>query len=87
MFRDRGDLKEKIRSARACLGITQQELSDASMVDKKGIARFETGQSVPHDRTLRDLRRTLEERGVEFLFDGNVGVELRVKSKSGPPSE
>lgn len=78
--------KEQIRSARAWLGITQQELSDASMVDKKTIARFETGQSVPHDRTLRDLRLTLESRGIEFLFEGTVGVGLRIKSNLDVPA-
>ncbi len=71
--------KEQLRAARAWLGMTQQDLANASMVDKKTIARFELGASVPHDRTLRDLRVALEARGVEFLFEGAVGVGLRVK--------
>ena len=59
---------EQIRAARAWLNISQQELADASEVTKGTIARFELGQSAPHDRTLRDLRLALESRGIEFLF-------------------
>ena len=58
------------RAARAWLNITQQDLADRSLVHKKTIADFERGASVPHDRTLRDLSRALEELGIEFLFDG-----------------
>ena len=73
--------REQIRAARAWLNITQQELADVTMVDKKTIARFELGLSVPHDRTLRDLRIALEERGIEFLFDGSVGVGIRASGR------
>ena len=79
--------REQIRAARAWLGITQQELADAAMVDKKTIARFELGVSVPHDRTLRDLRIALEERGVEFLFEGAVGVGIRRRSRDDPEAK
>ncbi len=72
--------KEQIRAARAWLGLTQQDLADLSQVDKKTIARFELGLSVPHDRTVRDLRLALEARGVEFVFEGERGVGIRVAS-------
>lgn len=75
--------REQMRAARAWLGMTQQDLADAAMVDKKTIARFESGVSVPRDRTLRDLRIALEERGVEFLFEGAVGVGIR-RRRSDP---
>jgi predicted transcriptional regulator len=71
--------KEQVRAARAWLNLTQQDLADAALVDKKTIARFEIGQSLPHDRTLRDLRLALESRGIEFLFDGQIPVGIRIK--------
>ena len=74
--------KEQIRAARAWLGFTQQDLAAATMVDKKTIVRFEQGLSIPHDRTLRDLRLALEERGIIFLFEDNKGVGIRTKLSS-----
>jgi predicted transcriptional regulator len=73
--------REQIRAARAWLNLSQQELADATQVTKGSIARFELGLSVPHDRTLRDLRLALEERGIEFLFEGQIGVGIRAKPK------
>lgn len=72
--------KEQCRAARGWLGVTQDELSAVTGVAQKTIARFETGTVLPHDRTLRDLRRGLEEMGVEFLFEGTQGVGVRLRS-------
>ena len=67
------------RSARAWLGLSQDGLAELSKVSARTIAHFEAGNRVPHDRTLRDLQRTLEEMGVEFLFEGSKGVGVRVR--------
>lgn len=72
--------KEQCRAARGWLGITQDELSAASGVAQKTIARFETGVVIPQDRTLRDLQRALEEMEVEFLFEGSKGTGIRVRA-------
>ena len=77
--------KEQCRAARGWLGMTQDELASATGVAQKTIARFETGAVVPHDRTLRDLQRALEEMGIEFLFDGAKGVGVRVRADLAPP--
>ena len=77
--------KEQCRAARGWLGMTQDELASATGVAQKTIARFETGAVVPHDRTLRDLQRGLEEKGIEFLFDGSKGVGVRVRANLAPP--
>ncbi|MGA2568424.1 MAG: helix-turn-helix domain-containing protein [Pseudolabrys sp.] len=69
--------KEQCRAARGWLGLTQDELSSVTGVAQKTIARFETGVVVPHDRTLMDLQRALEEMGIEFVFEGSVGVGIR----------
>ena len=61
------------------MGITQDQLAEATGVTQKTIARFETGVVVPQDRTLRDIQLGLEEMGVEFLFDGAKGVGIRLR--------
>ncbi len=71
--------KEQCRAARGWLGITQDQLAEATGVTQKTIARFETGVVVPQDRTLRDIQLGLEEMGVEFLFDGAKGVGIRLR--------
>ncbi len=67
------------RAARGWLNISQQELADLSLVHKRTIADFERGASVPYDRTLRDLRRALEDQGIEFLFDGPKAIGVAEK--------
>ena len=78
--------KEQCRAARGWLGITQDELSAATGVAQKTIARFETGVVVPQDRTLRDIQKSLEEKGIEFLFEGAKGVGVRL-CRDGPTPE
>ncbi|MDL2410802.1 helix-turn-helix transcriptional regulator [Rhizobium calliandrae] len=70
------------RAARALLAWSQDQLSVASNVAKATIANFETGKRMPYDRTLADIRLTLERAGVAFqaageLIDGGEGVRLR----------
>jgi predicted transcriptional regulator len=67
----------QIRSARAWLGISQDELSAKTGVARKTIASFEQGKSTPHPRTVRDLQQALEEGGIEFLFEAEEGVGVR----------
>lgn len=65
------------RAARSWLGLSQEELAVLAKVSARTIAHFEAGNRVPHDRTLRDLQRALEEIGIEFVFEGSVGVGIR----------
>jgi len=71
----------QIASARVWLRISQSELGRVSKVATRTIALFETGERVPHDRTLKALVDCLEEMGVEFLMDGDdaAGVGIRVR--------
>lgn len=72
----------QIASARVWLGISQSELAKASRVATRTLALFETGERVPHDRTLKALVDCLETMGVEFLMDENdagIGVGIRVR--------
>jgi transcriptional regulator with XRE-family HTH domain len=71
---------KQMRAARGWLGITQDELASLSGVAKRTIARFEKDLSVPYERTLRDLQSCLEEKGIEFLFEGSKGVGVRANA-------
>ena len=66
------------RGARGLLGISQQDLADASKVSKRTIAAFELGENVR--AVLRDaIARALEDAGVQFIPEngGGAGVRLR----------
>ena len=58
------------RMARAALGVSREELAEASGVSVAALQSFENGKRTPQDRTLRDIRQTLEEYGVEFIERG-----------------
>ena len=70
---------DQCRAARALLKWSQGDLKDAAKVARKTIADFENGASVPFERTLRDIKQTLEEAGVEFIpaNGGGAGVRFR----------
>ncbi|MBI2714345.1 MAG: helix-turn-helix transcriptional regulator [Rhizobiales bacterium] len=68
--------ENQCRSARAWLGLSQEDLAEVSKVSARTIAHFEAGNRVPHDRTLRDLQHALESLGIEFLFDGRTGLGI-----------
>jgi DNA-binding XRE family transcriptional regulator len=68
----------QIRAGRAWLGWSQQQLADASTVAKRTIIRAEQDgdEAAVQARTLRDIQRALEDAGVRFLFDGEVGTGI-----------
>ena len=65
------------RAARALIGWSQDKLATESKVAKATIANFEANRRAPYDRTLVDLRATLETAGVEFIPENGGGVRLR----------
>ena len=67
------------RAARALVGMSQDDLVEASGVAKGTIATFELGQRQPYARTLAAIRSALEAAGVEFIEEngGGAGVRLR----------
>lgn len=66
------------RAARALIGWSQDRLEAASRVAKKTIADFERGATSPYARTLEDLRRALEEAGVDFIPENGNGAGVRL---------
>jgi transcriptional regulator with XRE-family HTH domain len=71
------------------LGWTRDELAERSKVSAATLADFEAGKRVPYDRTLADIRRALEEGGIEFIPEngGGPGARLRKKESNGKPSK
>jgi len=66
------------RMARAGCRITQSELATEAKVSVATLADFEAGKRMPYDRTLRDIRKALDAKGVEFLefANGKSGVSV-----------
>ncbi len=71
------------RAARAFIGWSQDQLSQASKVAKATIANFEAALRYPQQRTLEDIQTALEEAGIEFTNGGQPGVRLKPQSTKG----
>ena len=71
---------QQIRSARALLGLSSEELSLISNVGWATIRRFEAADGIPASRSgnLEKVRAALEARGIRFLGDPitSPGVQL-----------
>lgn len=67
------------RAARALIGWSQDKLATESKVAKATIANFEANRREPYDRTLTDLRATLEAAGVIFVAENGEGPGVRLK--------
>jgi transcriptional regulator with XRE-family HTH domain len=80
---------QQSRGARAMLGWTRDELAERSKVSAATLADFEAGKRVPYDRTLADIRRALEEGGIEFIPEngGGPGARLRKAGSTGKASK
>jgi len=76
-------LSAQCRAARALLGWSQAELAGHARVAAKTIVDFEGEKRRPHDRTLVDLRRTLQEAGVEFIDENGGGAGARLAKATG----
>jgi transcriptional regulator with XRE-family HTH domain len=60
------------------LGWSQDQLSVASKVAKATIANFEAGKRAPYERTLADIRESLEKAGVNFIAQNGGGAGVRL---------
>jgi DNA-binding XRE family transcriptional regulator len=77
--------RNQIAAARVWLGISQAELALASGVAQRTIAHLEKGgPRTLHDRTLKDIVSAMENMGVEFLSEKNVGVGIRIENPKVP---
>ena len=70
---------EQCRAARAWLGWTQAQLAERASVGISTIKDFEGKSRTPIQNNHSAIQRTLEEAGLQFLFDAKdkaVGVAL-----------
>jgi transcriptional regulator with XRE-family HTH domain len=76
----------QIRSARAALGWSVQELADQAGVATKTIMRLESVVGIPQSRTgtLLNIKAALEAAGIEFIgtLTDRPGIRLSLASKS-----
>ena len=74
----------QIRSARAALAWTAQELADRAGVSMKTIVRLETVDGVPPSRseTLNDIQMAFESAGIEFIGSPTDGPGIRIRRRS-----
>ncbi len=69
------------KMARAALGLGVRELADMAKVSPDTIARLERGDSL-RERTVADIRATLETAGVEFIPENGGGAGVRLRDRA-----
>jgi len=69
----------QLRMARAALNWTVRDLADATGLHRNTITNIEVGRYAGDPATLRLIKKTLIEAGVEFISEngGGAGVRLR----------
>jgi transcriptional regulator with XRE-family HTH domain len=73
----------QIRSARATLRWTVQQLAEKAGVSIQTIKRFEAAEGVPRSRTqtLLEIKAALEAGGIEFIGTPEVGPGIRARPR------
>jgi len=71
------------RMARAALGLGVRELADKAKVSPDTIARLERGDTL-RERTVADIRATLETAGIIFVAENGEGPGVRLKKDRQP---
>ncbi|WP_428841068.1 helix-turn-helix transcriptional regulator [Bradyrhizobium pachyrhizi] len=66
----------QLRAARVWLSMSQDEVAAEAGLTRQTIVRLEQDTSSAQERTLRDVRRVFEARGIQFLFRDGVGVGI-----------
>src|SRR5436190_9035558 len=80
-------LGETVRRLRKALGLTQDQLAEASGVDESYISKIETGRLpyTPSEETIRLMAKTLEVDSLELLTLAEK-VPNELQSLAGSPS-
>ena len=72
------------------LGITREQLAEASTVAHATLTDFESGKRRPYARTISAIRQALEAAGVEFIEENGGGPGVRLRKgleRTQPPNE
>lgn len=74
----------QIRSARAALGWSAQELAEKSGVVRRTIASIEAQTGVPgaNSSTLHKIQTALEAAGIEFIGSPDNAPGIRINSRN-----
>jgi predicted transcriptional regulator len=70
----------QIRTARALLGWSQQQLADKAIVSLNAVARLEKGMVDSRVSTVLAIQKALVKAGIEFLEADEKGEGVRLKS-------
>ena len=62
------------------LSWSRARLAESAKVAQRTVVDFERGARRPYDRTLLDIRRALEEGGVEFVEGDGKGPGVRLRT-------
>ena len=73
---------EQCMGARAMLGWSRDKLAKAALIAERTLIDFERGARQPRERTLLDIRRTLEDAGIIFIDQNGGGPGVRLKEPS-----
>ena len=71
------------RMARAAIGLSRSALAHKANVSQATLSDFELEKREPYQRTLRDIRHTLEAMGVTFLEPDKKGAGVRYNAATG----
>ena len=63
---------------------SRARLARRAKVSPRTIVDFERGARRPYDRTLADVRKALEEGGIEFVEGNGGGPGIRLRNPSMP---
>ena len=64
------------------LGWSRQDLAMAANVAIGTVVDFERKARRPYNRTLQDIRRSLEEAGIEFIDENGGGPGVRLRDRT-----
>jgi len=64
--------------ARTALGLGVRELAELAKVSPDTVARFERGEAL-RERTVGDMKRALEDHGIQFIPENGGGAGVRLK--------
>ncbi len=70
------------RAARALIGWSRKQLAQSALIAERTLVDFERGARNPLGRTLLDIRRALEEAGVIFIDEDELGPGVRLRERS-----
>ena len=71
--------RAQCRAARAMIEWSRQRLAEAANVAERTLIDFERGARQPYDRTLADIRRALEQAGIIFIDEDELGPGVRLR--------